>query len=160
MQEHEIGYKMKTKVIAIVVAIVGVAILVVVGILHKEGGKNRVKAEIGTSAHDKKIIEELKNYHKEFFDLSTENGLCVFVCENSQGYRCKLYAGYGSQTIGQKELSSTGSVTVEEMKLILSTYDVPEEKINVRSYVDLTSSYFNPDSVLNDTEKMRNLFFD
>ena len=33
-------------------------------------------------------------------------------------------------------------------------------KCNVRSYVDLTSSYFNPDSVLNDTEKMRSLLFD
>ena len=89
---------------------------------------------------DGERLNELRYTVPEYFGIDTSNGLYVFVGEMARGsYGCKLTGG--DIKAAQKELWTIGSVSIEDMKLILSTYDIDADNISVEHYQPMHSSY-------------------
>lgn len=87
-------------------------------------------------------IEKLKDKYPEYFGLDTTNGLEVYVSQFAENnYQCQLYSGL-TAFLESKEMNPAKTITLQEMKLILSTYDVPSEDIIVIPYYNPLSSYY------------------
>ncbi len=126
----------KKKTVGIVVASLGFAVaLGIVLVLIKN---------YSAASADDDALAELKERKSEWFGLSTEEGLTVLVWQLEDGnIRCGLVSGnYATdgidreRTIPQEmwQMGAYSGVTSKEMKLILSTYDIPKEKIFVTEY--------------------------
>ena len=87
-------------------------------------------------------IEQLKTKNFQWFDLNSDNGLTVCVWQYEGGsIQCGLLSGMLSEydkdkysTRERLEMGLGEGVSPEDMKLILSTYKVPQEKISVISW--------------------------
>ncbi len=90
--------------------------------------------------------EELRQKFPEYFDLNTAKGLEVYVwqlAENS--YSCGVLPGTNRNKTNEEIWGlMTKSASIEEMKAILSTYDIPDENIAIIPCVQPISSYFYP----------------
>lgn len=87
-------------------------------------------------------IERLKEKYPEYFGLDTTNGLEVYVSQFAENsYRCQLYSGM-TAFLESQEMNYVKTATLEEMKLILSTYDIPSEKIVIIPFYNPLSSYY------------------
>ena len=87
-------------------------------------------------------IEELKNNYPEFFNLSTDGGLTVYIWQMSENnYRCYLTNTHIDATSDESFAFEKGA-TMEEMRAILSTYDIDRKDITIRTEVNLLSSYY------------------
>lgn len=87
-------------------------------------------------------IERLKEKYPEYFGLDTTNGLEVYVSQFAENsYRCQLYSGM-TAFLESQEMDPEKTATLEEMKLILSTYDIPSEKIVIIPFYNPLSSYY------------------
>ncbi len=76
------------------------------------------------------VIAEVKERHPDYFGLDTENGLKVFVWqETEKEYCCILFEGHIYPTRAEIENYPIASAT--DMKKILTSYRIPEEKIIV-----------------------------
>lgn len=87
-------------------------------------------------------LEELMEKFPQYFGLDASEGLTVYIGELVRGsYGCKLVAGNASDDDRTSEVMRLSSVGVYDMKLILSTYDIPIDKVTVKHYQPLHSSY-------------------
>lgn len=87
-------------------------------------------------------LAKLKEQYPEYFGLDTESGLKVFVSEFAcDTFSCVLVSGKDKDKT-LMDVSFMHSTTVEQMKAILSTYDVAPETIEVIPYVNSLSSYW------------------
>lgn len=88
-------------------------------------------------------IDDLRETYPEFFDLSTDSGLTVYIWEMAENsYHCylgnssiDLLSDYGTFFIGE------GGTSIEEMRKILSTYDIDKEDITIMPFTNPISSY-------------------
>ena len=88
-----------------------------------------------------KDLAALRAKYPEYFDLDTESGLKVFVCEFAcDAFRCTLLSGKDKDK-SLLDISMLPGTTVGEMLSILISYDIPSEKIEVIPYVNPLSSY-------------------
>ena len=90
-------------------------------------------------------IESLRDKYPQFFDLNAENGLVVYVWQMSEySYYCGLMSAkeYAYSNLNLLKMSHSGA-TVDEMKTILSSYDIPKSKIDVIAYQNPISSYIS-----------------
>ncbi len=86
-------------------------------------------------------LEELRQTFPGFFGLPTEKGLDIYVWQMApRAYYCSLVSGYDKKTDVQLEFGS--GVIMQEMKLILSTYNVKESDVRVHAIRKAISSYF------------------
>ena len=86
-------------------------------------------------------LAELKKDYPEYFGLDTSKGLKVYVWQMSnESYSCALVSGKEEKT--DAEISKLRSVSIERMLLILSTYDVPAEQIEIVPFRNPLSSYW------------------
>ncbi len=86
-------------------------------------------------------LSRLKEKVPEYFNLNTTKGLEVCVC-----YMSKDACTYGlfsgtNRGVTALELMKLKGVNLEEMKLILSTYDLPKDHITVIPYQHPVSSH-------------------
>ena len=103
-------------------------------------------------------LDALREEYPEYFGLSAFKGLELYVWQMGPGVlRCGLMEGTNRNKTNE-EIWNLRGVTPEEMKQILSTYDVPEENIFLYPFLHPASSY-----IYNITEEyrgwLRELFF-
>lgn len=88
---------------------------------------------------DRQRLEELMEKVPQYFGLDASEGLTVYIGEFARGsYGCYLSANKLSDS---SQLMLISTVSVYDMKLILSTYDLPIDKVSVKHYQPLHSSY-------------------
>ena len=86
-------------------------------------------------------LDTLREKYPEYFGLSAFKGLELYVWQMGPGVlRCGLMEGTNRNKTSE-EMWNLRGVTVEEMKLILSTYDVPAENIFLYPFLHPASSY-------------------
>ncbi len=91
------------------------------------------------------IPAELKEQYASFLDLDATNGLTVYVAMFApESYSCSLFPT-GQIDDPFMQLMNINHADLEEMKRILSTYDIAPEKITVTPYVNPLSSYLAPE---------------
>ncbi len=104
-------------------------------------------------------LETLREKYPEYFGLSTFKGLEVYVWQMAEGsYSWGLMEGTNREKTSE-ELWSLRGTTTEEMRLILSSYDIPEENIFILPMGKPISSYIPPGNAW-DPARLRELLFD
>ncbi len=87
-------------------------------------------------------IEALKQKYPKYFGLSTKDGLVVYVWQFSKGnYSCGLLSGTVTEQSNKNGWNAV-STSVEEMHIILSTYDIDPSRVSVIPYANPASSYY------------------
>ena len=95
-----------------------------------------------TPPQEQPTIAQLREAYPEYFDLSAFKGLEVYVWEMAKGqYRCGVLGGT-NRLKTEEEILNLKPATIEEMRLILSTYDIPRENISVRGVRHPLSGYY------------------
>ena len=103
-------------------------------------------------------LDALEEKYPEYFGLSTFKGLELYVWQmGPESWSCGLMEGTNRNKTNEEIWNLRGS-TAEEMKQILSTYDIPEEDISIIPFLHPASSYwFDIDEGYR--ERLRTLFF-
>ncbi len=86
-------------------------------------------------------IEKMENIYPQFFDVSTDGGLTVYVWQTSEDdYRCYL-VNTAREAIADNSFAYVSGATISEMKAILSTYSVGKDNITIRPVINPLSEY-------------------
>lgn len=110
------------------------------------GGADGPTSIIVLDKNDEKEIKRLQEKYPHFFGLNTENGVIVYVTKLSQhNFECYL-TSKANPTDPQKVLHLDEFSSIDEMKLILSTYNIPDVEITVEPFQHLLSSYIGDES--------------
>ena len=117
-----------------------------------------LKEQATTNETDNTVsLETLKEKYPEYFGLDITNGLEVYVSQFAEKvYQCQLFSGQTS-FLKNNKIDFEKRTTLQEMKLILSTYDISSEDIVViPHYNPLSSYYYKIDDAY--VEKVKSLF--
>ena len=97
------------------------------------------KAEIwGTTTVDERVLREK---YPEYYDLSTFKGLEVYVWQMApNSYSCGVMEGTNRDKTLEEMMNMKGA-SIDEMKAILSSYDIPKENIIIIPWQNPISSY-------------------
>ncbi len=127
--------------------------LVEQGSVSNIGGADGPKNVI-TSA----VIEQLKTKYPQFFNVSTDGGLTVYIWQMSKdNYSCYL-ANTSMEAISDNSFAYDVGASIAEMRAILSTYDVEQKDITVQPVINPFSSYvYNIDTAYR--TKVKKLFW-
>ena len=90
--------------------------------------------------------DALRQKYPEYFDLNPAKGLEVCVWKTAENtYRCGVLPGTNHDKTDEEisRLSANGA-TIEEMKLILSSYDISDDMMILIPYSSSNSSHFLP----------------
>ncbi len=132
----------------------------------KEQKSNCLKAAeeyfegVTENAKLKETLKQLEQTHPHFFNVPTEGGLTVYVWEMAKDiYECHLAnTSQEKASGGQGYVYSIGAVKVEEMKAILTTYDIDRKDITIQPVISPWSSYvYEIDEAY--TAKIKSLFW-
>ena len=85
----------------------------------------------------------MKEEFPQYFDLGTFKGLEVYVWETEPDeYSCGVLPGTNRNKFAEEfaELANNG-VTIEEMKIILSSYDITRDEIAIIPIKNPSSNY-------------------
>ena len=92
----------------------------------------------GTTTVDESVLREK---YPEYYDLSTFKGLEVYVWQMApNSYFCGVMEGTNREKTLEEIMSLKGT-GIDEMKAILSTYDIPKENISIIPWQNPISSY-------------------
>lgn len=105
------------------------------------GGADGPTSIIVSEKNTKKEIKKLQEKYPHFFGLDTENGVIVYVTKLSQ-YNYECYITSSEIMDPQNILHFNKFASIEEMKLILSTYDINDVDIEVIPFQHNLSSFF------------------
>ena len=161
------GIKAKTRILIVGLALV--CVLLLIGgkyFMDRHAGKPE-KSNISATPTDVNQPRYLQGHQKKdfYYSLSPQNGFIVFVWEESKDeYRCGIIEGNIRWDVSQEALGDMTlrqGISLEEMKDVLSYYNLPEDRIVIEPYVNPASSYA---SVRNQSyeeykEFLRSLFF-
>ena len=93
-------------------------------------------------AGERKEITELRKQYSEYFGIDTSKGLKVYVWQMAESdCSCALLSGTDERSELEIGLQSK-STTIEQMRLILSTYGLEEKDIDVVPFHNPISSYW------------------
>ena len=110
------------------------------------GGADGPTSIIVSDKNDEKEIKRLQEKYPHFFGLNTENGVTVYVTKLSQyNFECYLTSNT-NPTDPQKVLHYDEFSSIDEMKFILSTYNLSNEEITVTPFIHCLSSYIGDES--------------
>ncbi len=94
---------------------------------------------IGTTENIK--LEDLKNRYPEYFGLSTAKGLEVYIWQMAvNNYNCALLPKSNRKYTFEELLKLKGT-SMEEMRMILSTYNLYETGVDIVPFCNPISSY-------------------
>lgn len=111
--------------------------LVEQGSVSNIGGADDPKNVI-TSA----VIEQLKTKYPQFFDVSTDGGLTVYIWQMSKdNYSCYL-ANNSMEAVSDNSFAYDVGATIAEMRAILTTYDIDRNDITIQPVRNPLSSYY------------------
>ncbi len=109
------------------------------------GGADGPTSIIVSDENTEKEIKKLQDKYPHFFGLNTEEGVTVYVTKLSQdNFEC--YLSSKSKIDPQRIMHFNKFASIEEMKLILSTYNFANEEITVEPFQHLLSSYIGDES--------------
>lgn len=87
-------------------------------------------------------LDSLKEKYPQFFNVSTQGGLKVYIWQMSaNNYRCYLI-NRDLNALSDSSFAFEVGASIEEMRLILSTYDVDKEDILLTPVRNPLSSYY------------------
>ena len=110
------------------------------------GGADGPTSIIVSDKNNEKEIKKLQEKYPHFFGLNTENGVTVYVTKLSQyNFECYLTSNT-NPTDPQKVLHYDEFSSIDEMKFILSTYNLSNEEITVTPFIHCLSSYIGDES--------------
>lgn len=90
-----------------------------------------------------KDLGQLKAYFPEYFNLPTDRGLEVYVWQmGPSSYSCALMTSGSGRDKPLEELCRMKGATIAEMKMILSTYDLSAENIEIIPWRNPISSFW------------------
>ena len=102
-------------------------------------------------------LDTLREKYPEYFNLSGFKGLEVYVWRMAEdSYQCGLLPGT-NRNKAPEEIWDLRPLSIEQMKIILSTYDIPDENIFIFTYSNPLSSYIGT-SDDNYLQKLSELF--
>ena len=103
-------------------------------------------------------INGLKVKYPQFFNVSTDGGLTVYIWQMSaNNYSCYL-ANTSTEAISDNSFAYDVGASIAEMRAILSTYDVEQKDITVQPVINPFSSYvYNIDTAYR--TKVKELFW-
>ena len=103
-------------------------------------------------------INGLKVKYPQFFNVSTDGGLTVYIWQMSKdNYSCYL-ANTSMEALSDNSFAYDVGATISEMRAILSTYDVEQKDITVQPVINPFSSYvYNIDTAYR--TKVKELFW-
>lgn len=95
----------------------------------------------GTTAEQ---LEYLREEYSDYFGLDISNGLELYISEFAEGlYKCELFSvsdyNFAHSAL---DINTENGATLEEMKIILSSYDISSDKLYVLPYRNPLSSYY------------------
>lgn len=94
------------------------------------------------SEADNISVEKLKEKYPQFFNVSTDGGLTVYVWQQAEDdYRCYL-ANTFTEAISDNSFAYETGATIPEMRTILTTYDISKENISIHPVRNPLSSYY------------------
>lgn len=103
---------------------------------------NLIKSQEENSVKSKLDLNTLKLKYPKYFDLNTDKGLEVYVWQMSKNdYRCHLLPG-SNLNYTDDYMDFAGGATIDEMRLILASYDLHNGNIVVMPYRNPLSSYY------------------
>ncbi len=92
-------------------------------------------------AGERREITALRSQYPEYFGLDTSKGLKVYVWQMAESdYSCALLSGTDERSEIEIGLQCKGT-TIEQMRLILSTYGLEEKDIEIVPFENPISSY-------------------
>lgn len=100
-------------------------------------------------------LSDLRERFPEYFNLDAFKGLEVYVWPMAENYfRCGVLSGTNrNKTYDELWGLANNSTSIEQMKTILSSYDIPSEDIVIIAYSQPISSY----SCIYDNDYIKNL---
>ncbi len=114
--------------------------------------------ETGFAAPSAEDPDALREKYPEYFGLSAFKGLEVCVWQLAEGsYSWGLMEGTNREKTNE-ELWELRGTSTEEMRLILASYDIPEENVFIRPIQKPYSSYVPPTEAM-DPALLRELLF-
>ena len=110
------------------------------------------------SEADSISVEKLKEKYPQFFNVSTDGGLTVYVWQQAEDdYRCYLVNTF-TEAISDNSFAYETGATIPEMRTILTTYDISKENISIHPVRNpLSSYYYTIDDEYRET--IKNLFW-
>lgn len=108
------------------------------------------KGEVwGTETID---LDSLREKYPEYFDLDTFKGLEVYVWQMaSDSYSFGVMSGTNREK-NLEELMSLKGASLEEMRIILSTYDIAQEDVSIIPWQNPISSYLGEYGIIWENE--------
>ena len=87
-------------------------------------------------------LSQLKEKYPQFFNVSTDGGLTVYIWQMSKdNYSCYL-ANTSMEAISDNSFAYDVGATIAEMRAILTTYDIDRKDITVQPVINPLSSYY------------------
>lgn len=87
-------------------------------------------------------IDGLKVKYPQFFNVSTDGGLTVYIWQMSaNNYSCYL-ANTSMEAISDNSFAYDVGASIAEMRAILTTYDIDRKDITVQPVINPLSSYY------------------
>ena len=87
-------------------------------------------------------IGQLKEKYPQFFNVSTDGGLTVYVWQMSKdNYSCYL-ANTSMEAISDNSFAYDVGTTIAEMRAILTTHNIDQKEITVQPVINPLSSYY------------------
>lgn len=97
--------------------------------------------ENGLNSVDDVSLEKLREKYPQFFNVSTDGGLTVYVWQTAEDdYRCYL-ANTFTEAIADNSFAYETGASIAEMRTILTTYDVKKEDIVIQPVKNPLCSY-------------------
>ena len=100
---------------------------------------------------------KLQSRFPEYYNLDTSEGISVYVWQTEDGgYRCGALSGLNRNTKFE-EISklASNSTTIDEMKTILSSYNIERGYVSVY-HIEIMSSYYEE---IEDYNEIRDIFW-
>lgn len=86
--------------------------------------------------------KQLKEKYPQFFDVSTDGGLTVYIWQMSKdNYSCYL-ANNSMEAVSDNSFAYDVGATIAEMRAILTTYDIDRNDITIQPVRNPLSSYY------------------
>ncbi len=104
-------------------------------------------------------IDQLKVKYPQFFNISTDGGLTVYIWQMSKNnYKCYL-ANTFLEAISDNSFAYKVGATIPEMRAILTTYNIDRSEITIQAVRNPLSSYYYK---IDDTyqSKVKELFWE
>ncbi len=124
------------------IIIVAVVALIVTAVCLLTNPKTNEKDTDSPANASIVLVDALREKYPQYFDLSTDKGLEVYIWQMGKDlYYCGLMSGTNRNKTSE-ELWDLKGTSINEMKIILSTYSIPKSDVVVIPFQHPISSYY------------------